>query len=234
MINPVVGTDDFNGRNVLRRLRLLGEPEFKPGSLDPVRTLIATILSQNTSRENMMRAVNNLERRGLLSLEALARADLRAIQDSIRVAGLWRQRARRLKMVAKLLIERFGGDLNQILKLPTPQARRILLELPGVGLKTADILLLFSGGRPVFPVDTHIFRISRHRWGLVRRNAGYEEVRRALEEFFPRSPENYLLGHIGMIRLGRRFCRARQPLCGECILRDICPYVDRAKLKFGQ
>ena len=109
--------------------------------------------------------------------------------------------------------------MDVILSKPTSEAREELLNLPAVGPKTADILLLFHAKRGVFPVDTHISRISK-RLGLVGEGAGYEDIRRRLEEIF--DPSDYSIAHKILIKFGRTYCRARNPLCGKCPLRDIC------------
>jgi endonuclease-3 len=100
------------------------------------------------------------------------------------------------------------------------EARQELLSLPGVGYKTADVLLVFAAERDVLPVDTHIFRISK-RLGIAPPKAGYEEVRLRLEEFTPSGRRGE--AHMLLIQHGRRYCRARDPLCGQCPVSDLCP-----------
>ena len=213
----------FDGYSVLEKIRMLDYPKLKAGSLNPVKTLIKTVLSQRTTSKNMLLAYENLRKMGLADLTRLAYTKESVIADAIKVAGLYTQRARRLKLIAKTLLEFYEGDLNKILGMPLEKARKTLLSLPGVGYKTADILLLFCAGKPIFPVDTHISRISV-RWGLVKPGAGYESIRRKLEEFYPRDPQTYLDAHLGMISLGRQYCKARKALCGVCLLKDVCPY----------
>jgi len=213
----------FNGRLVLEILRNLDYPRLKAGFLNPIETLIKTVLSQRTTTRNMLLAYENLRRRGLTDLAQLAYAEERVVANAIKIAGLYVQRARRLKLIAKIVLEVYKGDLNNVLSMPLEKARKALLSLPGVGYKTADILLLFCAGKPVFPVDTHISRISV-RWGLARQGAEYEDIRRSLENFYPRDPQSYLDAHLGMISLGRRYCKTRKVLCNVCLLGDVCPY----------
>ncbi|MGQ9479544.1 MAG: endonuclease III domain-containing protein, partial [Thermoproteota archaeon] len=100
-------------------------------------------------------------------------------------------------------------------------ARNELMSLPGVGPKTADVMLLFAGGKPTFPIDTHVFRVSR-RLGAIGDKDGYEEARRKLMEVFPSGA--YLKTHLLLIEHGRRVCRARKPLCKSCVLLEYCSF----------
>jgi len=106
------------------------------------------------------------------------------------------------------------------LSLPLAQTREILMEMPGVGPKTADVVLLFSANQPTIPVDTHVNRVSK-RLGLAPKDGGYEEVRLALQQRF--EPKDYLAVHLLLIALGRKFCKARKPLCPDCPVNSHCP-----------
>jgi len=91
--------------------------------------------------------------------------------------------------------------------------------LPGVGRKTADVLLLFRAKKPAIPIDTHINRVSK-RLGFVNQNADYEEIRSRLEELY--NPKDYFSVHILLILLGRKYCKARNPKCTECPVNKFC------------
>ena len=123
-----------------------------------------------------------------------------------------------------VVLERYGGDIKPVLDKPYLEAREELMALPGVGQKTADVLLMFEAGKEVIPVDRHIFRITK-RLELVPEKAGYEEVRQTLEAAAP--PGRHVDVHVLLIRFGREICQARNPKCGECFLGDICPYPRR-------
>jgi len=137
--------------------------------------------------------------------------------ELIRPAGLPRQKARAIRELAKRLLEEGGERI--LVEKPWRELRSWLLRVPGVGPKTADVFLSFYRGAPVFAVDTHALRIAK-RWGLVGEKAGYDEASRALLEYLGPSDEAHRL----LIALGRRYCTARSPRCGECPLRDLCPY----------
>jgi len=208
-------------REAVERLKGLYGPLEPPGDVrDPFKVLIRTVLSQNTSYKNELRAFKALEERIGVEPSKLAEANEEAIAECIRPAGQHRQRARRIKEIARLVLELYGGDLWRLLRLePVEEARGKLMGLPGVGKKTADIVLLFCARRPVFPVDRHILRIVS-RMGLLGRRVDYDVVSdlavRALE------PGDYLFAHLALIRLGREVCRARRPSCRACPIRDLC------------
>ncbi|MEM2092825.1 MAG: endonuclease III [Candidatus Bathyarchaeia archaeon] len=203
---------------ILRRSFSL--PEWITSNRDPFETLIVTIISQNTADRNTKRAFENLSRKFLITPEALANADVREIEECLKSAGLYRNKARVIKEISRIILEKYNGSLNPIIKKPLEESRKTLMELPGVGPKTADVILLFSGGKPTIPVDTHVKRVSK-RLGLAPNNGGYEDVRKALQSLF--KPEDYLDAHVLLISLGRKYCRARNPHCRECPLRILCP-----------
>ena len=139
---------------------------------------------------------------------------------------MFRQRAPRIKKITQLVLERYAGDLKGVLRKSFKEAREELMTLPGVGRKTADVLLLFTGHKRVIPIDRHIHRIT-HRTGIAPGNADYDEVRMRLEGAV--EEDRYLDTHILLIQFGREICRARNPRCPDCFLRDICPTFERLR-----
>jgi len=193
------------------------EDRFK--RMSTFELLVGTIISQNTNWRNVERAMANLRDRGLLSPEGVLRANPPELEKALRVAGLYRVKAARIREIAERIVSS-GLSLDDVLRLRWSEARAKLMELPAVGYKTADILLAFKAGAPVIPVDTHIARVSK-RLGLVERGAGYEEVRAVLESAVPPNERN--LFHLALIRFGREVCKAKNPSCDVCPLRDLCP-----------
>ncbi len=187
---------------------------------DPFATLVVTILSQNTADRNTARAFEALSKRFEISPEALAQANLRQIEDAIRVAGLYKNKAKAIKQAATIVLQNYDGTLQPILTLPFATARNTLLRFPGVGPKTADVVLLFSASQPTIPVDTHVNRVSK-RLGFAPAKADYEEVRNALQSIY--DPRDFLSVHLLLIAHGRRYCRALRPLCDECPINSYCP-----------
>lgn len=117
-------------------------------------------------------------------------------------------------------MEKFGGDLSQVLALPLEEARETLMSINGIGPKTADVVLSFAGKKTVIPVDTNIFRVT-DRIGLAK-GRNYERTRRALEEDVP--PEKMQEIHLLLIQLGREICKPRKPKCSVCPINDFCDY----------
>lgn len=185
----------------------------------PFPVLVAIILSQNTSDKNSIRAYRILRERIGLDPKSIAEAPMDELIEAIRPAGLASQKAATLKGVALKVLE-LGGEAA-LDSMDPSRLREELMKVKGVGPKTVDVFLSAYRGVGVFAVDTHARRIAV-RWGLARPNASYNEVSQALLNFFggERSEEAHRL----LIALGRLYCRARRPRCGECPLRDVCPY----------
>jgi len=195
-------------------------PRWASSTRDPFQTLIITVLSQATADKNTARAFENLSGRFSITPEALDKASVGEIEKAIRVGGLYRNKSKLIKAISRVILEQFNGSLDFIHSLPLDEARKILLSIPGVGPKTADVVLLFCAGKPTIPIDTHVNRVSK-RLGLVPPKADYEEARQALEALY--SPDDYLPVHLLLISLGRKYCKARKPLCKPCPVNMLCP-----------
>jgi len=212
---------DTRPRKILEILRkTYTMPKWITTAEDPFRTLIATIISQNTADRNTRRAFENLSNTFEITPEALANAKKAKIEQCLRVAGLYRNKAKTIKQASRALLEKYRGDLKPILSLPTEEARRTLMQFPGVGPKTADVVLLFSAKQNTIPVDTHVNRVSK-RLGLTPTTGNYEAVRKALQTTY--EPKDYLQVHVLLIAHGRKYCKARLPLCKECPINTLCP-----------
>ena len=207
--------------DISRRLaERFGRPNRCAHEEEPVRNLILTILSQNTTDANRDRAFASLMGR-FPDLPHLAAAKPAEVERAIRVGGLAKAKAKTiLGALARLKRERGEYTLAFLRDLPLSEARAYLTSLPGVGVKTANVLLLFSFGREAFPVDTHILRVAK-RLGLVPGGADLSRAALLLE---PHVPEGeHVPIHLNMIRLGREICRPRNPLHAECPLLPVCP-----------
>jgi len=211
-------------REVYRRLReavKLSRQRFTTleAGHDIFAKAVATILSQNTNDENSIAAYKELSSRVEVTPESMLRIDMEELENLIRRAGLQRQKARAIKALAKKVVEELGGDLSRLAEMDTEEARRWLLGIEGIGKKTADIILI-NLGHPTFPVDTHISRITC-RLGITS-SRRYDEVSRAWLEAL--SPEEYHDAHLRLIAFGRTICTSRRPICGDCVLNDMCRY----------
>jgi len=211
--------DEERARRILeileKNIEIRKEDFTALASGDPFEILIATILSQNTNDRNSLAAFNELKRRIGVRPDSLSRAEEKDIADAIRIAGLYRTKARAIKEIAMEVEEKYGGDFRKILSLEDP--RNELLKLPKVGEKTADVVLLFSTNVDTFPIDTHVRRVAR-RLGLS--SGSYEEMRMDLTNLFRGKCRE---AHLLLIQLGRKYCRARKPLCDVCPVKDLCP-----------
>ena len=179
-----------------------------------------TVLSQATADKNTVRAFKTLSQVFPITPEALANASVEKIENAIRVGGLYKNKSRVIKAISRMILERFNGSLDFVHSLPFEKARRTLQSFPGVGPKTADVVLLFCAGKPTIPVDTHVNRVSK-RLGLSPPKADYEKIRQTLEGLY--EPRNYLSVHLLFILLGRKYCRALKTLCKPCPVNALCP-----------
>lgn len=187
---------------------------------NPFETLIVTIISQNTADRNTARAFEQLSKRFEIKPEALAKAENSHIEEALRVAGLYRNKAKAIKTVSMIITEKFHGSMQTILSQPLDKARKMLMALPGVGPKTADVILLFSARQPTIPVDTHVNRVAK-RLGFAPAKGDYETVRMSLQSLY--NPRDYLAVHVLLIAHGRRYCKAKRPLCKQCPVSMHCP-----------
>jgi endonuclease-3 len=207
--------------NVLRILRrTFSVPKWTGAKRSPFETLVVTIISQNTADRNTARAFENLSKRFEITPEALTKAENSQIEESLKVAGLYRNKAKTIKQASTTILETYHGTLSPILSLPLEEARKALTQFPGIGPKTADVVLLFSAKQPTIPVDTHVNRVAK-RLGLAPVNGDYEVVRKNLQLLY--NPSDYLAVHILLIAHGRKYCKAVHPLCEECPVNMHCP-----------
>lgn len=209
----------------LKLLEVYGEPKWR-NPLPPVSELVSTILSQNTNDLNRDRAYRGL-REKFPSWEAVRDARGREVVEAIRVAGLANQKGPRIQnLLREITRERGNLDLGFLKDLPLDEAHGWLTKFKGVGPKTAAIVLLFSLGRPAFPVDTHIHRVTG-RIGLRPATMTLEKAHPYLESLFP--AEAYYAAHLNLIRLGREICHPRAPSCWKCPVRSLCDYQPKTK-----
>lgn len=216
-------TQDARSRTIEVHQRLLaayGEPAWRP-HLDPVSELVSTMLSQNTNDTNRDVAYDRLRAR-FSTWEEVREADPDQVIAAIRPAGLANQKGPRIQDALRLISEERGElDLEFLAEWPTDEAKAWLSSIKGVGPKTAAIVLLFSLGRPAFPVDTHVYRVTR-RLGLIGPKVSREKAHDELERLVP--SEEYYSFHLNLIRHGRQVCASRKPDCPACVLRDLCEY----------
>jgi endonuclease-3 len=197
----------------------LGKPVQAVRLARPLDMLIATILSQNTNDKNSHRAYAQL-RKKYGRWQNVAKAPLRGIISAIRAGGMANQKSLRIKETLLAVKDRFGGyDLSPLKKRDNEEVINELTKFNGVGVKTASCVLLFSMGRDVFPVDTHVHRVCG-RLGLAPGCATPEKTFQFMKTLVPKR-KGYSF-HTNLIRFGRRVCRSINPACGVCPLYDEC------------
>jgi endonuclease-3 len=207
-----------------RLIDAFGIPEWRD-PLAPVDELVSTILSQNTNDNNRDAAFQQL-RETFDDWEAVAAADTEDVVEAIRTAGLANQKGPRIQKALMEIKQYNDGkiDLEFLKEMDVEDARDWLLNINGVGPKTAAIVLLFSMGIPAFPVDTHIYRVTG-RIGIRPENLSVEKTHAFLEEYIPE--DAYYDLHLNLIRLGREICGARKWHCYRCPVEDLCSFTDK-------
>jgi endonuclease-3 len=189
---------------------------------DQFKKLIITILSQNTSNANAIRAYKGLSAKFEVIPRVIASADMNQLKEAIRSGGLYNIKAKRLKEVSKAVLEKFDGNVASVLSLPIDDAREKLMELPGIGDKTADVLLTSKHSyQKVLPIDTHFDRVAK-RIGITKPSASYDDVQKAYMLFMPETYRERASGLLWL--LAKRTCRAQSPKCSECPLSGICEH----------
>ncbi len=211
-------------RQVYRRLlKAYGEPTWRDRK-PPVDELVSTILSQNTNDLNRDRAYLRLRER-FPTWEAVRDAKPSQVVRAIRVAGIANQKGPRIQAALRAITDERGQIELEFLRKQAPEAVRAwLLQIKGVGPKTAAIVMQFALDMPAFPVDTHIHRVTG-RIGLRPPKASREQAHQILAELF--APETYYAAHLNLIRHGREICKAGRPRCEQCSLTDLCDYYAR-------
>ena len=226
---------------------IYGRPTWER-RLDPTSELILTILTQNSADTNAEVAFEALRRahpsggkvrphnpgagwggEGLSDgaapdWDAVEHAPLPELVDVIRPGGLANQKAPRIQATLSRIREEHGDHSLEFLgDMPTLQARDWLTAIDGIGKKTASVLLLFSFGRPLMPVDRHVERVS-HRVGLIPLKASADDAHDLFLGLL--QPDEMHEAHVNLIQHGRRICHARRPDCAACPLRPRCRFVD--------
>lgn len=208
--------------------KFLGIPEPPATKAKPLDMLIATLLSQNTNDKNSHRAYVNL-RKTFPRWEDVLNTSTKTLAAVIRTGGMANQKSARIKGILKVIKGRYRRlSLESLRKKTNPEVFDELLSLNGVGVKTAACVLVFSFGRDVFPVDTHIHRICG-RLGLAPECKTPDKTFEWMNKIVPKGKAYSF--HTNLIRFGRKVCRSQRPLCGMCPVFDECLYEKKAKFR---
>ena len=202
---------------IFRRLRAADpEPKTELEHGTPFELLVSVILSAQATDKSVNLATRELYKKANTPKKILALGSA-GLEQYIKTIGLYRGKAKNVIETCRLLVEEHGGEV--------PRTREALEKLPGVGRKTANVVLNVAFGEPTIAVDTHIFRVS-NRTGLAPGKDPLEVEMRLLK-FVP--DEFRMHAHHWLILHGRYVCVARKPKCPECIIRDLCEYRDKTK-----
>ena len=197
---------------ILTRLRNEDpEPKTELGYENPFQLLVAVILSAQATDVGVNKATTPLFKK-VRTPQAMLKLGEEGLKKYIKIVGLYNTKARNIIKTCKLLLESHGGKV--------PQDRESLEALPGVGRKTANVVLNVAFGQPTIAVDTHIFRVSNRTGFAPGKNV--DEVERKLVKFTPDEFKQH--AHHWLILHGRYTCIARKPRCGSCIIEDLCEY----------
>lgn len=187
----------------------------------PFEVVIGAFLTQNTAWRNVELAMAGLKQAIPLTPQALCDLSTQRLEELIRPAGFFRQKAQRLQLFSTYLLDRHQGDLAAMLSGPLPQVRDTLLRLKGVGPETADCILLYAAQRPSFVVDAYTRRLLK-RLGLLTGDESYAVIRALFMDHLPHQVDLFNAYHALIVEQCKIFCRKR-PLCESCPLRPQCP-----------
>lgn len=202
-----------------RMLGQLGPQHWWPAET-PFEVMVGAILTQNTNWKNVERAIDNLKRAGMLSLSALSELPLALLAEYIRPAGYYNIKAGRLKNLLNHIVERHGADVQAFLNQPLAGFREQLLSVKGIGRETADSILLYASGLPIFVVDAYTHRIlSRHN--LIDEDCSYETIQELFMDHLESEAPLYNEFHALLVKVGNLYCKKKNPDCAACPLQGL-------------
>jgi endonuclease III related protein len=181
---------------------------------------VGAILTQNTNWGNVSKAIINLKSGGLLSFEALQALPYADLAYLIRPSGYYNLKAKRLKNLLQMILEKYQGELELLLQDDVTRGRENLLSVQGIGPETADSILLYAGNQPLFVVDAYTHRIfSRHN--LLADESDYDSIQETFMHMLPADSSLFNEYHALIVRLGKEYCRKTKPLCEDCPLNGL-------------
>jgi endonuclease-3 related protein len=190
----------------------------------PFEVVVGAILTQNTSWTNVEKAISNLKRANVLSALKLYNQPVSEIAGLIRPSGFYNQKAKRLKLMVKHIVEKYKGDIDRMCKKGIVELRNELLSINGIGKETADSIILYACNKPLFVVDRYTHRVfSRH--GLIEEQMEYDEIQEMFMDNLDHEINIFNEYHALIVELAKNFCRTK-PLCDACPLSDLPRYID--------
>ena len=201
-------------------LRHFGPQDWWPAETE-LEVMVGAVLTQNTNWGNVEKAISNLKKQGMLSLQGLFTSSAPELAEAIRPAGYFNIKAKRLKNLIGFIVKRYGSDLEVFLGEETHALREALVSVKGIGPETADSILLYAAHRPVFVIDAYTYRIlSRH--GMIEQEASYHELQQLFMNNLPEDIDMFNEFHALLVRTGKQYCR-KKPHCQLCPLLEWGP-----------
>lgn len=205
------------------------EGEEKPGhrgeepktERQKLEIVVGAILTQNTSWKNVEKAIERLNKSGMMDLERLDEIETEKLAQMIRSSGYYNQKARRIKDFVRFVKERYNGRISNLFSLDIGRLREELLSIKGIGKETADSMILYAALKPIFVVDEYTRRII-NRLGIDLK--GYDEIQKLFMESLPKDRKIYAEYHALLVRLGKDVCKKKNPNCERCPLSRMCRY----------
>ena len=193
-----------------------GSQDWWPGET-PLEVMVGAVLTQNTNWRNVTKAIDNLRQAGLLGYSQLLGLSVDELAEYIRPSGYYNLKAKRLHNLLEMIDLRYDGQLNNFLDDDMVSARENLLNVKGVGPETADSILLYACGQPVFVIDTYTHRVfSRHN--MVEEETDYEIMQTTFMDHLPGDVQLFNEFHALIVLVAKQFCKKTNPLCEQCPL----------------
>jgi endonuclease-3 related protein len=211
----------MNTSERIKKIYRLLHDEYGPQGWWPgesrLECIIGAILTQNTSWSNVEKAIGNLKKLNLISVNKLNLLTTQELAELIRPSGYYNQKAIKIKSFLGFLNTCYEDNLDKMFDEEVNFLRNRLLEIKGIGPETADCILLYGGNKPIFVVDTYTYRIlSRH--GLVPENTNYNEIQEIFMDSLEISPEIFNEYHALLVKAGKEHCKRSKPICAGCPL----------------
>ncbi len=203
-----------------RLLARYGPQHWWPAE-EPFEVIVGAILTQSAAWTNVEKAIARLKEAGVLSVPGLVRLPLTGLATLIYSSGYYNAKARKLKAFALWIGENYQGDLDRLFALDIPTLRRQLLSVNGIGEETADSIILYAAGKPIFVVDAYSRRIFQ-RLGLFSTEGSYASAQEFFMQNLPHEPRLFNEYHALLVRHGKEVCLKKRPLCRPCCLEGIC------------
>ena len=195
--------------------------KFGPQGWWPAETalecILGAVLTQSTSWKNVEKAIDNLKRENLISIERLNLINADELALLIRPSGYYNQKAIKIKNFISFLVDEFSGSLDSMFATERSQLRQKLLSIKGIGPETADSIMLYAGGIPVFVVDAYTWRVL-YRHGLVPEVTSYDEIQEIFTDSLPEDAGMFNEYHALLVKLAKEHCKKRDPVCSGCPL----------------